>query len=177
MQKNILIPPDQLAWVVILHLTSISTTRKSSNEHEFFIAVTSLGKIGEEKIRDLIGDVLFPMAFKAAIPTTISTVTMKNPGHCWCVMSNKALTGTSNRADPPRPWTGALTSRVLANRISSAGPNMLLWTKHAHGQEIWLPECSPIEQAGRSKHSPMNPTKTQETNVRLPTCKEQKPEG
>jgi len=56
---------------------SISTTRKSSNEHGFFVAVTSLSKIGEGRIRDLTGDVLFLVAFKGAIPT----VTMKNPGH------------------------------------------------------------------------------------------------
>jgi len=42
-------------------------------------------------------------------------------------MSNKALTGISNRVNLPRPW-----------------------------KNLWLPECSPIEHAGRSKYSPMN---------------------
>ena len=125
---------------------SIFTTRKSSNEYGFFVAVTSLSKIDEGWIRGLTGDVLFPVAFKASI----STVTMKNPGHYWCVMSNKALTGTINRAkssspmdrsfdfpstrqsnkqgwskyspmNQARPRTGALTSRVLTNRTSRVG--------------------------------------------------------
>ena len=39
-------------------------TRKSSNEHEFFVAVTSLNKIGEERIQDLTGDIPFPVTFK-----------------------------------------------------------------------------------------------------------------
>jgi len=81
-------------------------------------AGSSLIKIGKGRIRDLTGDVLFPVAFKAAIPTTIPTVTMMNLGHCWCVMSNEALTGISNCANPPRPWIRALTPRVLVNRIS-----------------------------------------------------------
>ena len=67
----------------------------SSNEHGFFVDVTSGGKIGEGRIRDLTGDILFPVAFKDTIPTTIPTVTMINSGQCWCVMSNKALTDIS----------------------------------------------------------------------------------
>ena len=82
MQRNILIPPDQLVWTVIHRLMSISTTRKSSNEHEFFVNVTSRGKIGEGRIRDLTGDILFPVASKDTIPTTIPTVTMINPEQC-----------------------------------------------------------------------------------------------
>ena len=39
-------------------------SRKPSDEHGFFIVVTSLNKNGEGKIRDLTGDVLFPMTFK-----------------------------------------------------------------------------------------------------------------
>ena len=39
-------------------------TRKSSNEHGFFVAVTYLNKIGEERIRDLTGDVSFLVTFK-----------------------------------------------------------------------------------------------------------------
>ena len=68
MQGSILIPPDQrcegLHKVVILRLMGRSATRKSSNEYEFFVAVTSSNKIGEERIRDLTGDILFPMTFK-----------------------------------------------------------------------------------------------------------------
>ena len=74
MQGSILIPPDQLVWAIILRLMSISTTRNSSNEHGLFVVVTSLSKIGEGRTRDLTGDILFPVAFKAAIPT----VTMNN---------------------------------------------------------------------------------------------------
>jgi len=44
-----------------------SAIRKSSNEHEFFVPVTSLNKIGEGRIRDLTGDVLFPVTFKCAM--------------------------------------------------------------------------------------------------------------
>ena len=62
---------------------NISAIRKSSNEYGFFVDVTSGGKIGEERIRDLIGDVLFPVAGQGTIPTTISTaiptVTMTSP--------------------------------------------------------------------------------------------------
>ena len=123
-QRSILIPPDQLVWVVIFRLMSISTTRKSSNKYGFFVDVTSGDKIGEGRIRDLTGDVLFPVTCKGTIPTTIPTVTMINLGHCWCVMSNKTLTDISSCADPPHPWTGALTPRVPANQ-KRAGLNIL----------------------------------------------------
>jgi len=105
-------------------LMSISTSRKSSNEHRFFLDVTSGSKIGKGRIRDLAGDVLFPVTCKRTIPTTIPTVTMINPRHCWCVMSNKALTDIINCANPPRPWTGVLIPRVLANRTSR-------WSKYS----------------------------------------------
>ena len=39
-------------------------TRKSSNEHGFFVVVTSMNKIGEGRIRDLTGDIPFLLAFK-----------------------------------------------------------------------------------------------------------------
>jgi len=42
-------------------------TRKSSNEHAFFVAITSLNKIGEGRIRDLTIDVLSPVTFKCAM--------------------------------------------------------------------------------------------------------------
>ena len=45
--------------VVILRLMEDFATGKSSNEHGFFGAVTSLNMICEEKIRDLTGDTLF----------------------------------------------------------------------------------------------------------------------
>ena len=54
-------PPHE---VVILRLMKDFAIRKSSNEHGFFAAVTSLNKIDEGRIRDLTGDTLFPMNFK-----------------------------------------------------------------------------------------------------------------
>jgi len=70
-QWDILIPPDQLDMKglplhkpVVLHLMEDVATRKSSNEHGFFIVVTSLNKIGEGRIRDLTDDILFPLTFK-----------------------------------------------------------------------------------------------------------------
>ena len=55
-------PP--LHEVVILHLMKDFATRKSSNEYGFFAVVTSMNKIGEGRIRDLIGDIPFLLAFK-----------------------------------------------------------------------------------------------------------------
>ena len=49
---------------IILRLMEDFTTRKSSNEHRFFVAVTSLKKIGEGRIRNLTGDVPFSVTFK-----------------------------------------------------------------------------------------------------------------
>ena len=59
-------------------LMNISTTRKSSNEHGFFVDVTS--GVSEGRIQDLTGDVLFPVTCKRTIPATIPTVTVMNPG-------------------------------------------------------------------------------------------------
>ena len=87
-----------------------SASRKSSNEHESFVAVISLKKIDEGKIQDLTDDVLFPVTFKCAIK--------KDPRPYWCIMSNNVLMCIENRADLPRPWTKVLTSQVVANRTS-----------------------------------------------------------
>jgi len=56
-------PPRE---VVILRLIEDFAT-KSSNEHGFFVAVTSLNKIGEKRIRDLTGDISFPVTFKCPV--------------------------------------------------------------------------------------------------------------
>ena len=53
--------------VIILYLMDEFATRKSSNEHGFFINFTSLNKIGEGRIRDLTGDVSFLVIFKCII--------------------------------------------------------------------------------------------------------------
>ena len=52
---------------LIIRLMEDFATRKSSNEHEFFVTVTYLNKIGEERIRDLTGDILFPVTFKCPV--------------------------------------------------------------------------------------------------------------
>ena len=66
-QQNLLIPPDHPKWGYDPSLMNISTTRKSSNEHGFFIDVTSGVKIvkGESKTLQVI-------TCKRNIPTTIS---------------------------------------------------------------------------------------------------------
>ena len=41
--------------------------KKSYNEHGFFVDVTSLNKIGEERIWNLTGDIPFLMALKCLV--------------------------------------------------------------------------------------------------------------
>ena len=91
-----------------------SATRKSSNEHGFFVGVTSLNKIGEGRIQNLTGDVLFPVTFKCATLIVIR----EDPRPYWCIMSNNVLMCIDDHADLPCPWTEVLTSQVLANRTS-----------------------------------------------------------
>ena len=74
MQLDILIPPDQLDTkglflhkVIIFRLMKDVAPRKSSNEHEFFVAVTSLIKINEGRIQNLTGDILFPVTFECSV--------------------------------------------------------------------------------------------------------------
>ncbi|XP_020258113.1 DNA-directed RNA polymerase V subunit 7 [Asparagus officinalis] len=74
MAGNILIPPDQLDTkglllhkAIILRLLQDIASKKSTKEHGCYVAVTSLNKIGEGKIRELTGDVLFPVAFKCLV--------------------------------------------------------------------------------------------------------------
>ena len=78
---DILIPLDQLnmkdlllSKVTILRLIEDFTTRESSNEHEFFVAVTSLNKIGEGRIWDLNGDVPFPLTFKCIMLIVVASL-------------------------------------------------------------------------------------------------------
>jgi len=96
---------EGLHKAVILHLIGSSTTRKSFNEYGFFVAVTSLNKIGEGRIWDFTSDVLFPVTFKCAMLIVIR----KDPRPYWCIMSNTILMCIENRADLPRPWTEVLT--------------------------------------------------------------------
>jgi len=105
---------EGLHKVVILLLMGSSTTRKSSNEHGFFVTVTSLNKIGEGRIRDLTGDVLFSVTIKYAMLIVIK----KDPRPYWCIISNNVLMCIENCADLSCPWTEVLTSQVIANRTS-----------------------------------------------------------
>ena len=73
-QWDILIPPDQLKAkglplheAIVLRLMQDFATRKSSNENGFFVVVTSLNKIGERRIWDLTGDILFSVTFKCPV--------------------------------------------------------------------------------------------------------------
>lgn len=74
MPWNCLIPPDQLDTkglllhkAIILRLLEDVAARKSSKEHGYYIAVSCLNKIGEGKIREMTGDVLFPVTFKCLV--------------------------------------------------------------------------------------------------------------
>ena len=58
--------------VVILRLMEDFVTRKSSNEHGFFVGVNSLNKIGERRIQDLTGDVPFSMTFKCTMLVAVA---------------------------------------------------------------------------------------------------------
>jgi len=97
-----------------LRLMGSSATRKLSNEHGFFVTITFLNKIGEERIRDLTDDVLFPVTFKCALLIVIK----KDPRPHLCSMSNNVLMCIENRADLPRPWTEVLTPQVVTNRTN-----------------------------------------------------------
>ena len=91
-----------------------SATRKSSNEHGLFVIVTSLNKIGEGRIRDLISDVLFPVTFKC----TMLIIIRKDLRPFWCIMPNNVLTCIENRADLYLAWTEVLTPQVVTNQMN-----------------------------------------------------------
>ena len=120
---------EGLRKVVILRLTGSSTTRKSSNEHGFFVVITSLNKISDGRIWDLTGDLLFPVTFK-----------------CACSLWSGRIRDLTGASCPIISWCVLRTARILL----------------ALRQKFWLPECSPIEQAGRSKYLSMDTTKTLE---------------
>ena len=88
-----------------------STARKSSIEHEYFIVVTFLNKIGEERIWDLTGDVLFPVTFKCAMLIVIR----EDLRPYWRIISNNVFMCIENRENLPRLWTEVLTPQVVAN--------------------------------------------------------------
>uniref|UniRef100_A0A1D1Y5W5 DNA-directed RNA polymerase subunit n=1 Tax=Anthurium amnicola TaxID=1678845 RepID=A0A1D1Y5W5_9ARAE len=68
---NVLIAPDnlyaeglKLQRSIILRILEDISNRKASKEYGYFVAVTTLENIGEGKVRELTGDVLFPVVFK-----------------------------------------------------------------------------------------------------------------
>jgi len=60
--------------VIILRLMKDLAIRKSSNERRFFVAVTSLNKIGEGRIGDLTGDVPFLVTFTCIMLVAIASL-------------------------------------------------------------------------------------------------------
>jgi len=87
--------------IVIIRLMKDLTTRKSSNEHRFFIAVTSSNKIGEGRIWDLTGDVPFPVTFKCNMLVAVASLDNIGEGRIrdhtdpplplWCHLRREAL--------------------------------------------------------------------------------------
>ena len=105
---------EGLRKAVIFGSMGSSTTRKSSNEHDFFVTVTFLSKIGEGRIWDLLVTSSFLWPSDAPYPLW----PRKDPWHYWCIMCNNDLMCFDNRTDLPRPGIRVLTPWVLANRTS-----------------------------------------------------------
>ncbi|KQK07377.1 DNA-directed RNA polymerase V subunit 7 [Brachypodium distachyon] len=70
MSWNVLISPDQLSSKglllrksILVRLLEDIANRKASKEHGYYIAVNELKEISEGKVRELTGDVLFPVTF------------------------------------------------------------------------------------------------------------------
>ncbi|OVA05324.1 RNA polymerase Rpb7 [Macleaya cordata] len=68
--RNVVIPPDQLDGEglilqrsIIIRLLEDFSSRKATQEHGYFVAPTTLERIGEGKVRQDSGDVLFPVVF------------------------------------------------------------------------------------------------------------------
>ena len=59
---------------ITLRLMEDFATRKSSNEHGFFVTITSLNKIGEEMIRELTGNIPFPVTFKCIMLVAVASL-------------------------------------------------------------------------------------------------------
>lgn len=67
---NVIIPPEKLApdglslqKAIIIRLLDIFATKKAVKDLGYLLAVTTLEKIGEGKIREHKGDILFPVEF------------------------------------------------------------------------------------------------------------------
>eukprot|EP00262_Sarcandra_glabra_P007931 TRINITY_DN21060_c0_g1_i1.p1 TRINITY_DN21060_c0_g1~~TRINITY_DN21060_c0_g1_i1.p1 ORF type:complete len:177 (+),score=21.41 TRINITY_DN21060_c0_g1_i1:177-707(+) len=71
MPWNVVVPPERLdekglmlQRAIILQLLEDISNRKATKDHGYFVAVTALKSIGDGKVRELTGDVLFPIVFK-----------------------------------------------------------------------------------------------------------------
>lgn len=67
---NVIIPPENLEpnglalqKAIIIRLMDDFAAKKAMKDLGYFLAVTTLDKIGEGKVRDRSGDVLFPVEF------------------------------------------------------------------------------------------------------------------
>ncbi|RWR88880.1 DNA-directed RNA polymerase V subunit 7 [Cinnamomum micranthum f. kanehirae] len=67
---NVVISPEdlheeglKLQKAIILRLLDDISKRKATKEHGYFLAVTTLNHIGDGKVREMSGDVLFPVVF------------------------------------------------------------------------------------------------------------------
>ncbi|XP_077248072.1 RNA polymerase Rpb7-like, N-terminal domain-containing protein [Tasmannia lanceolata] len=70
MNSHVLIPPEELheeglmlQRAIMIHLLDDIAKKKATKDHGYFLAVTTLNSIGEGKVRELTGDVLFPVSF------------------------------------------------------------------------------------------------------------------
>ncbi|XP_062230816.1 DNA-directed RNA polymerase V subunit 7-like [Phragmites australis] len=70
MSWNVLISPRELSpkglllrKSIIVRLLEDVTNRKASKEHGYYVAVNKLKAISEGKVRELTGDILFPVTF------------------------------------------------------------------------------------------------------------------
>ena len=73
LQWNIVIPADSLQneglmlqRKILIHLLDEFSEKKATKDLDHYIAVTTVDKKGEGKVRRQIGDVLFPVTFSAS---------------------------------------------------------------------------------------------------------------
>ena len=124
-------PPPQ--EVVILRLMEDFATRKSFNEHGLFFVVTSLSKIGEERVQDFTGDISFPVTFKCPVQRPRKGEILVEAMTQFFIYVE--LNGTSLQLSGPslisnhRPTPGVviLNTRLgLLNMIQSSPLNMIM---------------------------------------------------
>ncbi|KAI4354427.1 hypothetical protein L6164_003289 [Bauhinia variegata] len=69
---NVILPPDSLEKTslmlqrkILIKLLDEFATKKATKDHGYYLAVTTVDNIGEGKVRQHSGDVLFPVVFSA----------------------------------------------------------------------------------------------------------------